>query len=65
MRKSHHIVDEVPEITDALKDAERNIRREWNWTRNDWQKSKTVRDFNTAKEELNEVPDRLFDLAKE
>lgn len=65
MRKSHHIVDEVPEITDALKDTERNIRREWSWTRNDWQKSKTVRDFNTAKEKLNEVPDRLFDLARE
>jgi hypothetical protein len=23
MRKSHHIVDEVPEVTDTLKDAER------------------------------------------
>ena len=64
MRKPNHLVDEiVSEVTDALKDAERNIRREWSWTRDDWQKSRTVRDFKSAKEKLNEVPDRLSDLA--
>jgi hypothetical protein len=64
MSRSHHIVEEVvSEVTNALKDAERNIRREWSWTRDDWQKSKTVRDYKTAREKLNEVPDRLTDLA--
>lgn len=60
----HHIVDEiVSEVSDALKDAERNIRREWSWTRDDWQKSKTASDIRSAKQKLNEVPDRLSDLA--
>jgi hypothetical protein len=64
MRRSHHIVDEiVSEVSGALRDAERNIRREWNWTSEGWQKSKTVRDIKTAREKLNEVPDRLSDLA--
>jgi hypothetical protein len=64
MPRPHHIVDEVvSEVTNALKDAERNIRREWSWTRDDWKESRTVRDFKTAKEKLNEVPDRLSDLA--
>ena len=64
MPRSHNIVDEiVSEVTDALKDAERNIRREWSWTRDDLRKSRTARDFKTAKEKLHEVPDRLSDLA--
>ncbi|MBS12611.1 MAG: hypothetical protein CME19_13530 [Gemmatimonadetes bacterium] len=60
----HHIVDEiVSEVSDALKDAESNIRREWSWARDGWQKSRTVRDFKSMKDKLNEVPDRLNDLA--
>ncbi len=64
MPKSHRIIDEiVSEVSGALKDAERNIRREWNWTRDDWQQTKTGRDIKTATEKLREVPDRLSDLA--
>lgn len=64
MRSHKHVVDEiVSEVTDALKDAERNIRREWRWTREDWQKSRTARDIRSARDRLNEVPDRLSDFA--
>ena len=64
MPKSHNIVDGiVSEVTSALKDAESNVRREWSWTRDDWHQTKTAGDLKTAKQKLNEVPDRLSDLA--
>ena len=64
MGKKSQLVDEiVSEVAGALKDAERNIRREWTWTRDDWNQSRTVKDFKAAKQKLNEVPDRLSDLA--
>jgi len=64
MSKTHHIIDEiVSEVTDALKDAERNVKREWSWTRDDRKQTKTAQDLKTAKDKLNEVPDRLSDFA--
>ncbi len=64
MPKHANFVEEIiSEVTDAVKDAETNIRREWHWAKGEWNESKTSHDIRSASIKLKDVPNRVSDFA--
>ena len=62
-RHANFVEEVVSEVTDALKDAETNIRREWHWAKGEWSQSQTSNDFRSARTKFKNVPNRVADFA--
>ena len=62
-RHANFVEEIVSEVSDALKDAETNIRREWHWAKGEWSQSQASNDFRSAKVKFRNVPNRVSDLA--
>ena len=62
-RHANFVEELVSEVTDALKDAETNIRREWHWAKGEWSQSQTSNDFRSARTKFKNVPNRVSDFA--
>lgn len=64
MRRHGNFVEEiVSDVSDALKDAESNIRREWHWAKSEWGQSQASNDFRSAGMKFRNVPNRVSDFA--